>query len=213
MENILKLLMLLAAIYLITSCYNCNASNSKQEKFNNILTLNTDKPVDLAMYVNDVSYSFISFDQLKDEYKKTIISALEKNNQFTNNENLNDVKNGILIKTPVFIVKTIDVEKLVNGKQLEFIIVPNGVPNFALVPVINSNKVKGKYLYYNPVLDMLYYTKERTSEISNIINITNDGFAKKFNIISDPEFSNLNLYILNPTQNESNINVRLTQSS
>ncbi len=213
MENILKLLLLLATIYLLTTCYNCGMVDSKQEKFNNILSLNSTKPVDLTMYVNDVSYSFISLNQLKEEYKKPIVAALEKNADFINyKENIDNFKNGIMTKIPVFIVKTIDIQKFTEGKKLEFMVVPNSVPNFVLLPVINSKDIKNNYLYYDEKLDMLYYAENGVVSSNDIINITNDGFVKKFNIISDPEFSNLNIYILTPTDKEGTINVRISQS-
>ncbi len=203
MENILKLLMLLATIYLITTCYKCN-----QEKFSDMV-LNNKNPSELSMYVNDVPYSFVSLNQIKPEYKKNIMESLEKNTQFIDHrENIINVKKGKFIKTPVFIIKTVDASKLIEGKPLEFNLVANGVPNFALVPVENSRRINDKHLYYDEKLDMLYYTRVGISSSKSIINVVNNSFEKKFNVIPDPEFPNF--YILNLSKtNDSNLNLKI----
>ena len=202
-EIILKIFILLGVIYLLTMCMGI------QENFANIETLKINNPIELTMFINDVAYSFISFDQLKQIYKKMIISTFSKNKDFVDfKENITNLNKGEFIKTPVFIVKTSELSQLIDSdnNKLEFKLLLDSVPKYALIPVLNSKIINDKYLYYDDKLNMLYYVKEGISNSDNIIHITNDGFVKNFSIVPDPELSDLKLnnFNYNKKINEKN---------
>lgn len=192
-ENILKFLLFIIIIYLTWKCFNM------KEFFAD--SLNNKK---ITFTANGNKYTIISFDELKPEYQDKIISQLSQNNEFINlKESVDDIKNKIFYKTPLYLVKESDVNKYVNNNTLTFNLINDGKINnkdiYAFKPVINNETKGDKYLVYNPSFDFMYYSKAGNFFKSYIDGMIENKYLKE-NVVPNEDLhgiSNKGTVLLN----------------
>jgi hypothetical protein len=190
-ECVVKILLLAGIIYLLVSCWN------QTENFSYDLSKhNPSKPVNIVLFIDDIKYVFISFEDLKKEHKDKVIAGLKDNKNFINpkapakNENLDDLANGTYMKVPIFIVKESEVSDLTDNKIVTFKL--KGDKEYKLVPVVSGTTKVDEYLFGDEELGMLYYSNTGNNQIL----VNSEGFLEnrklqpigfgdlKFNVLS-----------------------------
>jgi hypothetical protein len=182
-EFALKIIIATGILFLLIMYLN--SQTSENFAVNNV--------VNISMRWENDMYVFVGFNQLNENYKNIIIPKLLMNDNFMiQKEKQDHIVNGKFYKTPVFIVKTSLLNKISNGKKLDFIMIPiDNKNNFALTPIDNNIPIYDKYLYWDENIDMLYYTSSGDSKFS--VNVINDQFAKPKNIGNDTKYGELDL--------------------
>lgn len=189
-ECFIKVLLLAGIIYLIVSCWN------QTENFSYDLSKHDpEKPVNISMFINDIKYVFISFEDLKKEHKDKVIAGLKDNKNFINpkapakNENPDDMANGTYIKIPIFIVKESEVVDLTENKTVNFKL--RGDKEYRLIPVVSGNIKTDEFLFNDDDLGMLYHSNTG----NNHVLVTAEGFVQNRKL-KEVSFGNLKLNVL-----------------
>jgi hypothetical protein len=172
-ESVVKLLLLAGVIYLIVSCLN-NTENFTYD----LSKHDTTKPINIGLFIDDIKYVFISFEDLKKEHKDKVIAGLKENKKFANpkapakNENSYDMANGNYIKVPIFIVKESEVSNLTDNKTVGFKL--KGEKKYRLVPVVSGVTKTDKFLFDDEDLGMIYYSNTG----NNFLLVNVDGLVE-----------------------------------
>jgi hypothetical protein len=162
-DNIFKLIFIFGIVYLFLN----PAFNITKETFSDNFDLT--KPVKIALKSSDNKlYTFVSFFDLKPEYQKMILTDYhnkfkldEQNNtsfSFLRDENhiglaldnFSSITQDSFSKIPIFIISQDDLGKYANTVLTFSIFNEHGVNLFT--------PVADKYLYYNALRDILYYS-------------------------------------------------------
>jgi hypothetical protein len=205
MDSVIKILFLIGVLYLIYVCW----TSETREKFTiDISNLNLEKPVSLDMYVNDIKYVFISFENLKNEYKEIIKKFLNENMEFVSqNENIEAIKEGKYYKMPAFIVKESQLKDFTEGNVMEFRLL-NSNGEFTLIPVVNGISVSGNLMYMDTELNVLYYAYD--SRRSFRLKVDKDGFVPPRSI-KIATFGINDLYVISNDISKDTIKLQINQ--
>lgn len=198
-NNILKIVILFGLVFLLINTILI-------EKFD-VSTYEPTKPITISLSNNDKYYSLISYDQLKPEIKAYVNNLLLNNQNFMNQrENVPNVTNNILYKTPIFLINNDDKFKFINDDNLNITLRKSG-DNFILSPESD------KYIYNDTSINMMYYSVDSMSNY--LLELNQDGFIKPeyitpiINISVNNE--SLTLYSLNEFgNNESLVTLNIT---
>lgn len=199
-ECIVKLLFLAGVIYLVLTYLNYT------ENFTYDLSKHdTNKPVNISLFIDDIKYVFISFEDLKKEHKDKVILGLKDNKKFANpkgpakNENQYDLANGIYMKVPIFIVKESEISNLTDNKIVGFKL--KGDKEYKLVPVVSGVTKNDEFLFDDGDLGMLYHSNIG----NNYALVTSNGFIenKKLSPITFGELK-LNVFSKEKVPNNDN---------
>jgi hypothetical protein len=175
MNFIIKLFILLTLSYLFIEYNSC-------EHLSNVETYNKQKPVSLALSEGANKYTFITFNQLKDTYKSSMLTQL-LTTTFMNNENLVNIKLYKFKKTPILLINSSDLSKYTNltKSNITFQLVKNKT-FYGMTPIINDKKQNDQYLYSDTTLGIMYYSKYgNKKDLVKITDPLNTYFIKKTN--------------------------------
>ena len=205
-ECFIKSFMLIAIILLMLSCLQTTEKftpiDFSQFKINKSIAMN-------VTLENDIYY-FVSFDQLNNDYRNKIIEILSNDPNFMDpRENINDVKQGLFYKTPIFLVNATQINIMTNTAKLNFLLTSESGA-YALTPQIAGITIADKYLFFNKDLGLLYYAKDGPN--SDIIHINKNWFIKPFRTNKLAPYSDMNLMSITlVNDNESKLDINISQ--
>lgn len=196
-NNIIKLIFILVIVYLFLNPILVNS-----EKFTNNIYSEQRFKITIKSPDNKL-YNFISFFDLKPEYQKIVLLDFHKKleTDIANNtsfsflrdesyknltvEKLPSITPDTFNKVPVFIISQDDVNKYANTVLTFNTFDQSGVNLFT--PVLD------KYLFYNPIRDILYFSSNDNGGLFLKVDITTKDGVENFNVytLKNPSITNI----------------------
>lgn len=211
-DNIFKLIFILGIVYLFV-----NPSFTK-ESFSD--TFDSKKPVKIALKSTDNKlYTFVSYFDLKPEYQQMILADFHKKFELDQQNNTSfsflrdENSNGLALanfssitpdsfsKIPIFIISQDDLGKYAKTVLTFSIINEHGVNIFT--------PVSDKYLFYNSLRDILYYSKHDKGGVYIKADITtkDGGQNVTVSVANATTGQNQNITNITPVQISANNDV------
>lgn len=197
--NIIKLIILFGLIYLFIACVTNNEGFTDLSTF--VQSSDMSNPVSLILWDDDVKYILVSFYELNDSYKQQVLNMivndpvyLQKEGVVNSPEGINNFKvNAKFTRTPLFVIKDVNKNKITNGNQFKVIVKTLNETEYFMKAFING-LVTDNVLQNNTEVNMMYMNTNIDSnkylvKIGN--NIINFAYLKESSI---PD-----LYLLNDT--------------
>jgi hypothetical protein len=200
-NNIIKLIFILVIVYLFL-----NPTSFNSEKFTNNNYSEQPFKINIKSADNKL-YTFISFFDLKPEYQKIVLQDFHKKleidianktsfsflrDESPNNLTLEKLNEGkitpeleLFSKVPVFIISNDDLIKYTD-KVLTF-------KTFKHSGVNVFTPDADKYLFYNPIRDILYFSSNDNGGLYLKVDITTKDGVDNFNVytLKNPSITNI----------------------
>jgi len=187
-ESIVKLFILFGTLYLFMKCLN------KQENFD-AKKYDFKKPVQLTFLNSEgVTYYLVSLEQFKIDYRNKIIKYINEKVKDPKELKLDPTKFNFFNPMPMFLVRSIDLEKYASTDVSNFYILPFQ-DNIGFVPKINNKPTPDEYVYFDKN-NMLHYSP--TYNNNKMLHI--DHFDEiKPNSIKPLQIDDLTVYVFDAT--------------
>jgi hypothetical protein len=187
-ESIVKLFILFGTLYLFMKCLN-NQENFDAKKYN------LKKPAQLTFLNNEgVSYYLVSLEQFKKNYRDKLIKYINEKLKDPKELKLDPAKFNFFNPMPMFLVRSIDLEKYASADVSNFYIIPFQ-DKFGFVPKIDNKPTPDEYVYTDKNNMLMYST---TYNIDKMLNIDKMDELKP-NSIKPLQIDDLTVYVFDTT--------------